>query len=733
MRPVFPEELNTMRIWKGLAIAAGALVGLAVVAVVVVTLFVDPNDYKDDIERLAEQQTGRQLILDGDLRLSVFPWIAIEFGPASLGDAPGFGDEPFLALKQARLGIRFWPLLTGRVEIGTVRLDGVTVRLVTDAQGRNNWDDLSASGKSEESAPATPDDTLSTASLAGLEIENGAVSYEDRRDDSRTALREIRLTTGAFASGRPFDLAAGFLYEQSGGLQVRTELAATVTADLVASLYVVDAPEIKATLLGKDYPEGGLPVTVSLAKATLDVANRRHAFADLKVDLAYRAEGLPADGVPIALRVASAQADLGEQTLALAGVDLDAAGAKVTGQLAGKEIVDAPQLTGQLAFAPLSLRDWLPKLGVAIPVTRDSEVLKRFAFTANVDLTPKSAELQNLDLKLDDTTVKGTLGLADFDAQAVRFALDVDRIDADRYLAPEKPEDKSGSAAAAPVEIPVDMLRKLNARGTLTVGEAVLSGIRFTKLRLGLAARDGDVRLKPAEASIYGGQYRGDVAIAARNDAARITLDQRLTNVDFAPLFKELFDTTRLSGKGSFSSKLTANGRDSAALVRTLGGAIDFAVNDGALEGADLWYEIRRARALLKRQAIPARTGPERTDFTALKGSATVADGVVTSNDLTMAMQYLRVAGKATVDLPKSTIDSRLEATVLRIPSEGTDAAGMQELVNARIPVRITGPLASPKALPDIEGLIKEQVKEKVQEKIRETIQDRLRRALGGR
>ena len=45
-----------MRIWKGLAIAAGALSGLVVVGVILVTLFVDPNDYKDDIERLAEQQ-----------------------------------------------------------------------------------------------------------------------------------------------------------------------------------------------------------------------------------------------------------------------------------------------------------------------------------------------------------------------------------------------------------------------------------------------------------------------------------------------------------------------------------------------------------------------------------------------------------------------------------------------------------------------------------------------------
>jgi AsmA protein len=721
-----------MRIRKGLAVAAGTLVGLVFIAVVLVTLFVDPNNYKDDIERLAKQQTGRQLSLEGDLHLSLFPWIAIEFGPASLGDAPGFGDDPFVALKQARLGIRFWPLLTGKVEIGAVRLEGMNVRLITDAQGRNNWADLSTSTPPEAAASATQSNTLSTASLAGLEIVDGAMSYEDRRDTSRKAVRELKLTTGAFSNGKPFDLSTSFLYEQSGGFAVRTEINAKVTADLESNVHLIESPEIKATVQGSGYPEGGLPVSISAGKATFDVGHDRHELTDLKVELTYRAEGLPAEGVPVTVRVAALQADMTAQTLALTGFDLDAAGAKVTGQLSGKQILDAPQLTGRLTLTPLSLREWLPQLGVAVPVTRDPAVLKRFAFSADVALSGKSADLENLTLTLDDTTVKGKVGMTDFDAQAVRFALDVDRIDADRYLEPDKPEDKSGSAAAAPIEIPVEMLRKLNARGTLNVGEAVLSGIKFSKLRLGLDAHDGDVRLNPAEATVYGGQYRGDVGIAARNNTARITLDQRLTNVDFAPLFNELFDTSRLSGKGSFSSKLAASGRDTSGLIKTLGGTLDFSVSDGALEGGDLWYEIRRARALLKRQSIPARTGPERTEFTALKGSATVADGVVTSNDLTMAMQYLRVAGKATVDLGRSTIDSRIEATVLRIPAEGADTAGMQELVNARIPVRITGPLASPKALPDVEGLIKEQVKEKVKEKIRDAIQDRLRRALGG-
>ena len=65
------------------------------------------------------------------------------------------------------------------------------------------------------------------------------------------------------------------------------------------------------------------------------------------------------------------------------------------------------------------------------------------------------------------------------------------------------------------------------------------------------------------------------------------------------------------SGRGSAAIKAAGAGADSAALLRTLTGTLEFHVDNGALEGADLWYEIRRARAVLKQQPIPARTGPE--------------------------------------------------------------------------------------------------------------------------
>ena len=136
-----------MRALKIAGWVIGGLIALIGVALLLVVLFVDPNDYRDDIAQAVEQRTGRRLTLSGDLKLSVFPWVALDVGPATLGDAPGFGDEPFVSIERARVGVRLLPLLRGDLEVGHVQLEGARIRLVTDSSGRNNWADL---GESEQ-------------------------------------------------------------------------------------------------------------------------------------------------------------------------------------------------------------------------------------------------------------------------------------------------------------------------------------------------------------------------------------------------------------------------------------------------------------------------------------------------------------------------------------------------------------------------------------------------------
>jgi AsmA protein len=716
-----------MRPLRIVAYVAAGLIGLIVIGLVLVVVFVDPNDYRDDIEKLVEEKTGRELTLSGDLKLSVFPWIALESGPAALGDAPGFGPEPFVSIRDARVGVRLLPLLSGKVEVGNVRLDGARIRLITDENGRNNGADL-GEGEGEETPAPTESGTTEVPTVASLEISDAAVVMENRQEKSRREVRDFNLKTGRLASGEPFDFTTDFVLDQDKTLTAKVKVAATVTADLDRNVHRLAEPKIDVNVSGAGYPADGVPVEVRAKSLEADIAKELYSLDTLTVKTTWKSDGLPAAGIPVAFAAKDCNVNLASQTLELAGLDADAAGAHITGSLTGAEILDAPKLEGSIKLDPLSLREWLPKLGIAAPRTTDPNVLKQLSFAGNVLLTKTSAEVGDIVMKLDDTTMRGMLGVADFAAKALRFDLNVDRIDADRYLPPPPEKPAAKDAKEPPTEIPVEMLRKLNARGQLSVGEAIFAGIKFTKLRLGVNSREGKARFYPSEASMYGGQYRGDIGIDSTGNVARVTLDEHVTGVNFAPLFKDMFETERVSGKGSANIKLAGSGRTTDDVMKTLDGTVDFKVADGALEGADLWYEIRRARAVLKQQAVPERpSGPPRTPFSALTGTGTMNDGVLKNDDLNVAMQYLKVTGQGTVDLPKNSLDYRLVAAVLKIPREGADTAQMQDMVDAQIPVKVSGALTDPKVRPDLESYVKDEVKKKVEEKIKDKLGDKLK------
>jgi len=679
--------------WAGLIVAG--LAGLLVLAIVLVALLFDPNKYKSDIERLAQAQLNRNLKLEGDLKLSLFPWLAVQVASARLGERAGFGDQPFVTVNSARLSIRLLPLLHGAVEIGDVRLDQPSIHLITDERGRHNFGDLAGEDQAPQKNAPTGESGAVRASVASLDIRDGAVLVENRKDKSRTMIRDFSMSTGAISSSRPFDLQISLTMEQDQRPPIPVKLAATVTPDFEA---------------------------------------QRHRLDKFSLDTRWVGEK-KSDGVPLTLRVKSLALDLHQQTLALEGLELAAGHANLTGGLTGKNILDAPQFSGEVELAAVSPRDLLKDFAIAPPATRDASVLKQLSLRAQIQATKNSVGMQQAQLKLDDTTATGAVSIEDLKTMALHLDLGVDRIDFDRYLPPPEKKEKSSTPekASAPTPIPVELLRALNVRGDLKIGEAKFAGMRMTKLHLGMNARDGNVHFAPTDAVVYGGEYRGALAIDASGQQPRLTVESHANNVDFAPLFKDMFDTQRVSGHGAANLKATGVGADTLAIQKSLNGAVDFNVTNGAFEGTDLWFEIRRARALLHRETAPTQTGPARTPFTSCKGSAAIRDGVLTNNDLDVAMQYLKVTGQGSVDLPKNTLDYRLIAQVLKM-SETDQAAN--DLVDAQIPVKISGTLSSPTVRPDVEALVKARVQKEVDkqtDKLRQRLQDKLKDILGGK
>jgi len=97
-----------IKLLLGTTILIGLLFGIIVLAAV---MYFDPNDHKDRIIAKVEEETGRQLKLEGDINLSYYPWLGLEVSGVTLGNAEGFGDAPFIHADVVALRIKTMPLL----------------------------------------------------------------------------------------------------------------------------------------------------------------------------------------------------------------------------------------------------------------------------------------------------------------------------------------------------------------------------------------------------------------------------------------------------------------------------------------------------------------------------------------------------------------------------------------------------------------------------------------------
>jgi AsmA protein len=647
--------VRTVKILAGLV---GGIIGLIVAGLLAVWLLVNPNDYKGRIAAAVKESTGRDLELKGDLKLSVFPWIALELGPASLGNPPGFGEEPFLAFNHAAVRVRLLPLLAKRLEMDRIELDGLDLRLRKNAQGTGNWENF---GQSQRPEPRAGGDKISgpLPELAGIHITHGRVSYQ------AIVIEKFNLETGAFGGHGVTPVSIAF-----------------------------DASR-------------GVPGENVTLKAQFDLSadsqTKRLRLAALSVSgLLAR----PGDGrAPWAMSAPSIEVDLTGQTVAVPAFALSYSNARLTGKLQATKILDDLDLTGSVALAPVVLREFAPHLGIALPKTRDPRAWAQLSASSDFSYDANGVRLEQMQVQLDDTHLKGKVALAG-EPRALKFNLNVDQINVDRYLGAD-----TGPATAAPKAAKsapaADVSKTPDADGTLTVGSAHFSPLDFSNVRLTFASKDNVVHLFPFTAQIDGGTYSGNITLDHRGATPTLSMDEHLSGVDMTRLLASTSYKGRMSGRGNVNVKATARGAALDAVMQTLNGHFDANLADGALDGVDLGYEIGLAQALLKHTAEPPTpSNPRRTKFDAFKLSAEITNGVAKTSDLTISSPVLRVTGQGSANLVNKAIDLQMLASVLKSPGASV----------ADIPLKITGTYVDPKVRPDAESLAKSEIKRKLQD-----------------
>ncbi len=652
----------------------------------------DPNHYKQQVVDAVREKTDRTLRLEGEIQLSFFPSLGMGVSKVSLSEPRS--DKVFVRADGARVSLKLAPLLSRRVEVDKVQLKGVEASVVRSKEGRFNFDNVNI-----DTGPIA-EGIRSPIKLA-FAVKANEPSLDLSVDLKTSVLAELK---------KQHVNLTGFDLSLKGNAAEITNLDATVKGDV-------------------DFQSPASEVNISKLNVTAR-GNQKEGDLDVKLDiprLILTQEKVSGDQVHLEAVIRSAKQKLGAKVripgiqgspksfstgLMEAALELDGDGRSVKSTLAS-------EISGSIEAKAYELPRFSATVNAKDPSLPQSPVDAKIEGSVRLNLAEETAVIDFVT-QLDESRIEGKAGIARFASPTYTFDVKVDKLDVDRYTATSGPgvsgeSGKEGRGDAKPAgkaaEKPIDLsgLKGITLDGTVRVGQLKASNIRCSQLRADIKVANGRLDVNPLTAGLYGGSLDG-VFSAQSASAPSFIVKHKLTGVDMGPLLRDAANNDRFEGKGNISVDVTTQGTTEIALKKGLHGNAALSVTNGSIKGIDLAGMVRDAKSKLRElqgQKTVAENRTEKTDFTELKATFDIRNGVARNNDLMMKSPLLRVAGEGDIDIGNDRIDYLVKPTVVAT-SKGQGGHELAELSGVTIPVRVHGPRTDPKYTIDYSGLAME-------------------------
>ncbi|MFV0931007.1 AsmA family protein [Pseudomonas jessenii] len=689
--------------------AFGKILGLVLLGLLLIivalgfalTHLFDPNDYKDEIRQIARDKAHIELTLNGDIGWSLFPWLGLELHDASVATMVK-PTEPFADLQMLGLSVRVLPLLRREVQMSDVRVEGLNLRLNRDKDGHGNWEDVGKlpvpANTGATSTPPAAGEPAPEASVAAekppqpirldidsLTVNNARVEYTDERTGKSFSAESIQLSTGAVhdSVNIPLKLTA-FLSANQPALRVRTELNGEVRIARALQRYQLEDMKLSGEVTGD--PLQGKTMTFS-------------AQGQLVLDKA---------------------ANVAEWT----GIKISANQLRALGELKVNDLDKTPQVSGGISIAQFDLAKFVDSIGQKLPAMAEGS-LSKVELVSRLAATPTSLALDNINLKVDDSTFSGRIAVEDFAKQSLRAALKADTFNVDRYLPPKSAEassttqvrqaevasteaDAMAGAGSTPLPpaptkdawssdrlLPVERLSKLDVDADLTFGQLTLQKLPIHNAALKATGQGGLLTLANLRGDLYEGNFETTGTLDVRQPVPALNLQTKISRVPAEKILESQGKNPPVKGLVTLNSSLTGSGNSQKALIDTLNGNASFIINNGVLLNANLEQQLCKGIATLNRKTLSGEPRGKDTPFQELKGNLTLRNGVASNPDLKVRIPGMTVNGDGDIDLRVLGMDYRVGIIVEGDTSAMPDPACQvgDKFVGIEWPLRCRGPL----------------------------------------
>jgi AsmA protein len=346
---------------------------------------------------------------------------------------------------------------------------------------------------------------------------------------------------------------------------------------------------------------------------------------------------------------------------------------------------------------------------------------KTKASNVRIDLKAdgQKLSLNPLAAKVDDSQINASIAIARFSNPIVSFNVNIDKLDADRYISKS---DQPAAINTADTPIDLSALKKLNASGEAKIGWLKLANITTKNVIIGLKAADGIATLAPFSADLYQGSMAGSLKVDARS-TPNIAFKQQMKGIAIGPLLADAINNDMLDGKGTLNVDVSTSGNSVNALKKALAGSSAINLADGAIKGIDIAGTLRDVKSklnLFKGKSSVAANQAVKTDFSELSASFTIKNGVAHNEDLTMKAPILRLGkgdSRGDIDIGNETINYLAKPTLVK-SLKGQGGADLDALAGFSIPIKISGTFSDPKFGMDFAAITAAMAKSNLLEKV---------------
>ena len=384
-----------------------------------------------------------------------------------------------------------------------------------------------------------------------------------------------------------------------------------------------------------------------------------------------------------------------------------------------QNLTQKPAVDLTVKISEFSPRKLIKELGQEFPVaTADPDAINRISLEAGLNGSPTAVRLSDGVLTLDDSTLKFSASAKDFSRPDINVNLELDQIDADRYLPPKSdnktaPGKEKSETAGGKQKIDYAPLRKLILEAALKIGKLKINNLKTQDVLVKIAAKNGVFHLNPLSLNLYDGNIKGSGTLNVQASSPNTKMDLAVNSVKIAPLMKDLAGKDLIEGATEAKISIRMAGDDPEAIKKTLNGSGELLFLDGAIVGIDIPGMVRNAEAALGlAEKVDADSRP-RTDFTEFKVPFTIANGNVKTPGSSLKSPLLRLLAAGNADLVKETLDFRIEPKLvasLKGQGDEKDRSGVM------VPILVTGTFSEPKFRPDLKSIAESQIKGKVME-----------------